>query len=165
MVFMNPMKTLFLFLMSMSLYSNEVHNLPVYDLQDERYTIHDTVSNFSSDKLLLINFTNSNCKPCKIEIPKLLKLHEKLSSQGLVLWIVFVGDNNDTIEPLIKEFGIGSNVKVMKDPLEISYKRMKFTGVPANFLISKNKDLSYTSIGYTDKKQSLLEKKVEELLK
>ena len=47
---MNPMKTLF-FLMSMSLYSNEVHNLPVYDLQDERYTIHDTVSNFSSDKL------------------------------------------------------------------------------------------------------------------
>jgi|JI9StandDraft_2_1071091.scaffolds.fasta_scaffold04821_7 thiol-disulfide isomerase/thioredoxin len=162
---MKQMKILFPFLIAIQLYSSEVHNLPVYDLQDERFTIHETVSNFSSEKLLLINFTNSNCKPCKIEIPKLLKLQERLSSQGLVLWIVFVGDNNDSIEPLIKEFGIGPNVKVMKDPLEISYKRMKFTGVPANFLINKNKDLSYTSIGYTDKKQALLEKKVEELLK
>ena len=87
---MKQMKILFPFLIAIQLYSSEVHNLPVYDLQDERFTIHETVSNFSSEKLLLINFTNSNCKPCKIEIPKLLKLQERLSSQGLVLWIVFV---------------------------------------------------------------------------
>ncbi|HMV45472.1 MAG TPA: redoxin domain-containing protein [Leptospiraceae bacterium] len=162
---MKTIKILLIFFISLELVSSEVHNLPVYDLQDERYTIHSTLSNFTKEKLLLINFTNSNCKPCKIEIPKLLQLHEKLSSQGLVLWIVFVGDNNDTIEPLVKEFGIGDNVKVMKDPLEISYKRMKFTGVPANFIVSKNKEISYTSIGYTDQKQKALEKKVEELMK
>lgn len=162
---MKLFKKTFLFLIAFQLYSNEAHNLPVYDLQDDRHTIHGVVSSFSKEKLLLINFTNSNCKPCKIEIPKLLKLKERLADQGLVLWIVFVGDNNETIEPMIKEFGIGSDVKVMKDPLEISYKRMKFNGVPANFLIGKNKDLLYTSIGYTDKKQAQLEKKIEELLK
>lgn len=162
------MKLLIVFiglLLGFKLFATEVHNLPVYDLNDARYTIHGELKNFSSEKLLIINFTNSDCKPCKIEIPKLLKLQEKLGSQGLVLWIVFVGDKNEAIEQRVKELGIGSNVRVLKDPLEISYKRMKFAGVPATFVIAKDKELYYSSIGYTDQKQALLEKKVEELIK
>ena len=41
----------------------------------------------------------------------------------------------------------------------------KFTGVPANYLINKNKDISYSSFGYTEQKQRMLKEKVEELLK
>ncbi|MCB1177064.1 MAG: redoxin domain-containing protein [Leptospiraceae bacterium] len=155
---------LFLFLIIPN-FGEDVHNLPVYDLQDERFTIHQEIETHKDKKLLLINFTNSNCKPCKLEIPKLIEMKEKYNSAGLVLWIVFVGDSSEIIMKMKKDLSIKDDIKVFKDPLEISYKRMNFSGVPTNFLIDNTKNIIYKSSGFTDAKMRTLENKISNNLK
>ena len=138
-------------------------NFPVYTLDDQRSLLHDSLSSFESDKYVLLNFTSSNCKPCKQEVPELLKI--KQEHPGLELWFIFVGDQNDAIDAKVKELKIPPTSRLLKDPLEASLRRLNVTAVPMTYLLGKEKVIIASSIGFTPESFLDFKNKVKSIVK
>ena len=84
------------------------------------------------------------------EIPELIKLRE--SNNNLVLWFIFVGDDNANIQKKISELNMTGDFKILKDPLKTSLKRLGVSAVPLTYLIMKDKKIVSYSLGYTQEK-------------
>ena len=129
---------------------NNIPDIPMYTLDDERFTLYEGLEKIGSDKILLLNFTSAYCKPCKIEIPELLKIKEK--NEKIELWFIFVGDEAEIINSKVKEFNIPRDIKILKDPLQTSLKRLNNSAVPLSFLVLSDKKIASYTIGYTPEK-------------
>jgi thiol-disulfide isomerase/thioredoxin len=127
-----------------------IPDIPMYTLDDERFTLYEGLDKIGNEKILLLNFTSAYCKPCKIEIPELLKIKEK--NEKIELWFIFVGDEADIINTKVKEFNIPRDIKILKDPLQTSLKRLNNSAVPLSFLVLSDKKIATYSIGYTPEK-------------
>jgi thiol-disulfide isomerase/thioredoxin len=152
---------LFNFLFSYSIFSQDrslsslkigttIPDIPMYTLEDERFTLYEGLEKIGSDKILLLNFTSAYCKPCKIEIPELLKIKEK--NDKIELWFIFVGDEAEVINSKVKEFNMPREIKILKDPLQTSLKRLNNSAVPLSFLVTVEKKIATYSVGYTPEK-------------
>ena len=155
---------IFLFSFGVEAVGPKAPDFALYDIQGKRIELHEELSKVEKEDLLVINFTSSTCKPCRLEIPRLLGLHENLNKQGLHVWIVFLGDIQRTIEQLVVELKIPANVRVLKDLLETSYDRYEFDGVPASIVLDTKGNVLHFVQGYNEEKfkalQSLIQKKL-----
>lgn len=52
-------------------------NFAFYNLMEERIVLSDFLKDFSEKDILILNFTGSQCKPCKEQVPILLDLVKK----------------------------------------------------------------------------------------
>lgn len=138
-------------------------DIPFYTMENERTTLYEGLGGMDSGKLLLLNYTSSFCKPCKYEIPELLKIQE--SNPKIVLWLIFVGDEPEAIYKKVAELKIPKNVIILKDPLETSLKRMKISSLPITLVIRKDRKVSAYSIGYDAKKFLEFKSKINDILK
>lgn len=151
-------------LTNLYIYSEPIPNIPFYTLNTKRYLLYAGLQENPQNKILWINLTNSNCKPCKKEIRKLIQVHEELKDSGLEVWIVFVDDKDTAIESKIKELQIPSTIKVLKDPISISMKKLGFKGFPSTVIIDTNKNILFKETGFQEKEFNQLVDKVKEKL-
>ncbi len=140
-----------------------ISDIPIYTLENERFTLYEEMVKMEEGKYLLLNFTSSYCIPCKIEIPELIRLKENY--QNIVLWFVFVGDDNPSIQKKMKDLNMTGEYKVLKDPLKTSLKRLGVSAVPMTYLIKKDKKILISSLGYTSEKFNLFKNQVIEVVK
>lgn len=161
-----------IYFINFNIYSDErklegskVVDIPMYTMDNDRITIWEGLERLDSGKFLLVNFTSSFCKPCKYEIPELIKIKE--SNPGIELWFVFVGDEVDAIEKKIFELKVnnGNGIKILKDPLSTSLKRLKISAVPITLFVKKGKDITSISVGYEPKKFIEFKNKIIDTLK
>ena len=142
---------------------NSITDIPIYTLENERFTLYEEMAKLEDDKFLLLNFTSSFCVPCKSEIPELIKLKE--SNNNLVLWFIFVGDDNTNIQKKISELNMTGDFKILKDPLKTSLKRLGVSAVPMTYLIMKDKKIVTYSLGYTQEKFKKFKNQISEVVK
>lgn len=142
---------------------NSITDIPIYTLENERFTLYEEMAKLEDDKFLLLNFTSSFCVPCKSEIPELIKLKE--SNNNLVLWFIFVGDDNINIQKKISELNMTGDFKILKDPLKTSLKRLGVSAVPMTYLIMKDKKIVSYSLGYTQEKFKKFKNQINEVVK
>ncbi len=142
---------------------NSITDIPIYTLENERFTLYEEMAKLEDDKFLLLNFTSSFCVPCKSEIPELIKLKE--SNNNLVLWFIFVGDDNVNIQKKISELNMIGDFKILKDPLKTSLKRLGVSAVPMTYLIMKDKKIVTYSLGYTQEKFKKFKNQISEVVK
>jgi len=142
---------------------NSITDIPIYTLENERFTLYEEMAKLEDDKFLILNFTSSFCIPCKSEIPELIKLRE--SNNNLVLWFIFVGDDNVNIQKKISELNMTGDFKILKDPLKTSLKRLGVSAVPMTYLIMKDKKIVSYSLGYTQEKFKKFKNQISEVVK
>lgn len=142
---------------------NSITDIPIYTLENERFTLYEEMAKLEDDKFLILNFTSSFCVPCKSEIPELIKLRE--SNNNLVLWFIFVGDDNANIQKKISELNMTGDFKILKDPLKTSLKRLGVSAVPMTYLIMKDKKIVSYSLGYTQEKFKKFKNQISEVVK
>ena len=142
---------------------NNITDIPIYTLENERFTLYEEMAKLEDDKFLILNFTSSFCVPCKSEIPELIKLRE--SNNNLVLWFIFVGDDNANIQKKISELNMTGDFKILKDPLKTSLKRLGVSAVPMTYLIMKDKKIVSYSLGYTQEKFKKFKNQISEVVK
>ncbi len=143
--------------------NNSITDIPIYTLDNERFTLYEEMAKLEDDKFLLLNFTSSFCTPCKSEIPELIKLKE--SYKNLILWFIFVGDDNLNIQKKISELNMTGDFKILKDPLKTSLKRLGVSAVPMTYLIMKDKKIVAYSLGYTQEKFKKFKNQISEVVK
>ena len=141
---------LFYFLIGVSLFSQDfIPNFPLTRLDNGKvFAMHKEVSSLEDSSFMVLNFTQSTCKPCKKEIPELLALSK--SNPKIKLVLVFIGDIDKEVVKTLKDLNVPSETLVLLDRLETSFEKLSIRGVPHTFIISKNKTILARLEGYND---------------
>ena len=93
------------------------------------------------DKVVLINFWASWCKPCVKEIPSLVRLSEKFSKNEFEIITVNVGESINEITEFKKK--VGFELLILLDSSGEAVKDWGVYAYPSNFLLDKNGVIRY----------------------
>ncbi|TGK01483.1 TlpA family protein disulfide reductase [Leptospira langatensis] len=130
-----------------------IPNIPLYTLDMERKTLYQELENLKEGDLVIINFTSSNCPPCKEEVPNLLQYSKKWNLSNpknrLHLWIVFLGDDAISASEFAKSLGVQKPTSVYFDSFQTSMRILDFPGTPTTFVLRK-KEILFKEFGYTE---------------
>ncbi len=116
-----------------------------------QYILEDYVGQEAStpQKLLVISFFATYCKPCIRELPFLNALYEKYKQAGLQVVSISVDKNKvdqQKVSALIKEKGV--KFPVVKDPYNLIMKRYAVKRLPAVYMVNSEGEVSFVNIGY-----------------
>jgi thiol-disulfide isomerase/thioredoxin len=116
-------------------------------------------------KVVLVDFWASWCAPCKESFPAMKELHEKYSTQGLVVVAVSIDDDKADMEAFLKKNPMPFTL--VRDPKSTLFDtKLGLTGVPVSCVLDKQGKVAFIHSGYEGKKtKRLLTEKVESLLK
>lgn len=94
----------------------------------------------------IVSFWASWCAPCIEELPSLARLHQDFAPRGLRVVAVNVGEDADTIAPVVDEFAMHEYV-LLSDHDGEHMKRWHVYGFPTNFILGADGTLEFGSFG------------------
>lgn len=102
-------------------------------------------------KVVIVNFWATWCRPCAMEMPHLIKLHDRHRDEGLV--VLGVGDDVYSVETLEKyeaELGATINYRVLQDPTVDIRRSFAVTGLPKSVIFDRrgNRRKIYDGYGF-----------------
>jgi thiol-disulfide isomerase/thioredoxin len=107
-------KAIFSFLILISAFTMGAQSIPVMNYtQLEKHLKND------ENKVVLVNFWATWCKPCVEELPSFLRLSEELKDKNFKLVLVSLDFSNQIekrVMPFVKEHNIKDTVIVLDDP-------------------------------------------------
>lgn len=117
------------------------------------------------DHVLVLDFYATWCAPCRKSIPRLMALHEKYGSQGLILVGLNVGGADDRIKvaDFVKELGIKYPLGFPDQALTDLFLSDDQT-IPQTFVFDGQGHLVKRFIGYDETTEAGLEKALKEAL-
>jgi thiol-disulfide isomerase/thioredoxin len=114
-------------------------------------------------KTTLLNVWATWCGPCRVELPHLQKLHDKLKDREDVQVITLnVDDNTGLIEPFLKENNYSFPVLLAKSFIDA------FTGpigIPTNWISDRAGSLRLESLGFSGDGEEWLKQTLEQMEK
>jgi len=117
---------------------DQITDLNLPDLQGSMQTL-------PKGEIILLNFWATWCPPCRKEIPSMVKLHKKLSSQGLRIVAVSVDKNLDDLENFVSEHQMP--FMVLHDADSIAARQYGVFRFPETFLIDRQGRVRHRLVG------------------
>jgi thiol-disulfide isomerase/thioredoxin len=105
-------------------------------IDSKQYTI-------PKDKPIIIHFWATWCRTCKMEASSI----DALSKDFEVLTIAVNSGSDDDIKKYMSEHNL--NYMVVNDKDGYYAKKFNISGYPTTFIYDKNKNLSFSEVGYT----------------
>ena len=96
-------------------------------------------------KIILLNFWATWCGPCKLEIPVLKSMHDRLEKEGTVILAVNTQDSFENALSFASNNKLNFTVPV--DPRGIVAKSYNVHGIPTTFFIDEKGVISSIKIG------------------
>ena len=98
---------------------------------------------------IIFSFCASWCKPCKKEIPELEKLQEKYADQGIVTYLINVGENKKKVGKFIDE--IGTSLPVLVDRYQKALEQVGRPGLPHTIFVDGMRNVRFINTGFSEK--------------
>ncbi len=139
---------------------NNIHDFKLRDLNNKRISF----SEVKGEKLTIIDFWATWCKPCLRAIPKLIDIQEKYQTNGVQV----IGINVDSprnvakVKPLSKSLGI--NYPVLLDTNNEVMTDLHISVVPTLLIVNSDNKVVYSHQGFRPGDENEIIKKIEELL-
>jgi thiol-disulfide isomerase/thioredoxin len=113
---------------------------------------------------VVINFWATWCKPCRVEMPHLERVYEKLGPRGVSFAAVSLDSRRAGVR--VRNYMEKNEVSlpVYWDPRGILARRFKVAAIPTTLLIGVDGEIAFRTRGYRPGDEILLEKKIGELL-
>lgn len=101
-------------------------------------------------QVVLLNIWATWCAPCRIEMPSMQRLEERLGPKGLKIVAVSIDDPG--MERKIREFAdeLGLSFELLYDPAKQIQRQYQTTGVPETFVIGRDGRIRRRIIGADD---------------
>jgi len=115
-------------------------------------------------KVVLVDFQSTWCGPCKVSMPHLEKVHQKLKDQGLVVLGVCVWDDQAKFDGWLKKPEVPTSYLKVFDPAgkananSIASKLYQVSGIPTFYLIGKDGKVLFSGVGSGKDTERALEK-------
>ncbi len=96
---------------------------------------------------VILSFWATYCKPCKKEIPELIKFYEKNSKKKIKIFLINMDKEGASVaNPYVEENKV--TLPVLLDPYHRTAERYKVKSLPALFVIAPDGTVKYSSVGY-----------------
>ena len=134
---------------------------PAYNFTLKTLTGNSVGLNDFQGKVLIVDFWDTWCPPCKAEIPHFVDLYSEYNSQGLeILGVAFGRDGVSAVRNFIGSYGI--NYQNALGNQEVVTGFGGFNSIPTTFVIDKQGNIYKKYTGYRDK--SVFEADIKALL-
>lgn len=153
--------SLLLFLFTSVSAGPKVHNFSLKNL-DNRTTSYEDLK---GEKLTVIDFWATWCKPCIKSIPKFVEMYDKLDEQGVnFIGISVDGPRNlSKVKPFAKSLGI--DYPVLLDTDNTLMARLRVQAVPTLLIVNSEDEVVYLHEGYAPGEEKMIEEEIKKLLK
>ena len=157
-------KILFIVIFAGLQYSQAGGKFPGFRLKDLNNQTQ-TFSKLKGEKLTVVDFWATWCKPCARALPKLNMLYERYAEEGTA----FIGINVDSPRnsSKVKPFANSYKIKypIVRDPNSSFSGEVSVNSFPTLFIINSNNEIIYIHQGYKPGDEKLIEKEIRMLLK
>lgn len=150
-------------LLSVALLQAADIKIPAFSLKDvNNKTRH--YKDLKGDKLTIIDFWATWCKPCIRAIPKLSAIYSEYRERGVTVLGISVDSprNAAKVKPFVKIHKM--NYPVLKDPEGELSTRLNVTAYPTLFIVNSKNKIVYTHYGFRSGDEKILKKEIERLL-
>jgi len=151
--------TLFIFFSAQNFASERAPSFSLKDTEGELVRLDDFIAN----KVVLLDFWSTWCKPCRKSMPKLEKLYQEFKDKGFVV----IGINEDGPRSLSKvqpfAHSMGLTYPILLDENREVARKYKIAGFPTAILI-KAGEIVLRVNGYRPGDENHLREKIASLL-
>lgn len=139
------------------------NSLSDFKLKDanNKYTKY---SSLKGEKLTIIDFWATWCKPCIQAVPKLNKIYKTYKDRGVAL----IGINTDSPRNSAKVKGFIKTYRmaypVLRDPNSEVAKMFDVSGYPTLLILDEKDNVVFTHVGFRPGDEKKIEKEIEKLL-
>ncbi len=112
--------------------------------------------------VLVFSFFTSWCKNCKLEIPVLQEMASELSSRGVKIFLINVGEARDTVENFVFQNVI--TLPVLMDQYEVASKKYRVKELPTLVMIDQVGILKEYHTGFVPAYGDSIRLKIQSLL-
>ena len=154
-------KNLYLILIVFTTFANaQIPDIEARDLNQKLVSL----SQLQGEKVTVIDFWATWCKPCVSAIPKLNLIYEKFEGNG----VQFIGINVDgprnqsKVKPFSKSMGI--NYPVLLDPDHDLVDDFNVNAFPTLLIFNNRGQKVFTHEGFSPGDEQIIQQKIEELL-
>jgi peroxiredoxin len=98
-------------------------------------------------EVVLLNIWATWCGPCRVEMPSMQRLQERLGPKGLKIVAVSVDDPGSADAITTFAQGLGLTFELLHDPTKAIERTFQTTGVPETFVIGRDGTIRRRSIG------------------
>jgi peroxiredoxin len=112
-------------------------------------------------KVVLLNFWDTWCAPCRMEIPDLKELHSRYSQDGFVVIGIALGRNGEQkVRSFVQQSGINYPVVIASREMLSAYGGV--ASIPTTFLLDRDQTIHKRYIGL--QRKATLEQEIKGLL-
>lgn len=156
------MKTIFLlaFLATTAILPAQNIDIELKNISNEWVNLNEELA----EKITVIDFWATWCKPCVDAMPKMNYLHEKYKDKGVKVIGINVDSprNQSKVRPLVRSLNI--NYPILMDSNEELIAEFNVSVLPTLFILDAQGKLVYTHEGFAPGDEKIIEKEIEKLL-
>jgi peroxiredoxin len=133
-------------------------------IDGERFALKDYVGQQGGNRVLILAFFNTGCKPCEGDLRYLQRLYEQYRKDGLDVVCIFTEHPNKP--DVVKKFTEKLDLKlpVLLDKHGTISKRYRVNGLPCQYVVDKEGFLRFRYLGCSEGVKAKLEENLRELL-
>lgn len=138
------------------LLNKDAIDFTVKDIQGENYSLESL-----KDKIIVLNFWFTSCKPCLQEIPDLNKLVAKYKNNKEIVFLGFAKNNDVELNAFLEKTQFDYTLIPVNKSLIEDY---KVTAYPTSMIINQTGKIALVTESYSSTTVKNIEDKIDELL-
>ena len=100
-------------------------------------------------KAVMLNFFATWCPPCRMEIPDLVKIHEKYADKGVVIIGLSVDEDKNAVPGFLQKLGVKYPVYMAGSSITRAF---GISSIPFNVFVDKKGDVVLAGTGLVEHK-------------
>jgi len=116
--------------------------LKLLDMDDEEVSLSDL-----RGKVVVVNFWETWCPPCRREMPSLERLYQQAKEQGVTVLAVNVAEDLETVFSFMGTIEPQPNFPMLFDKDASTLDAWEVKGLPTTYVVSPDGQLAYRAVG------------------